>query len=125
MSQMPKMIGYLGLGNMGFPIANNLIAYIEQNQLPPLVVWNRSKDKYAKIPSAQGVELPEDVLAAGCDVVFTSFANDQAATEVYEKLFTAAAEKGAVIFVDQSTLDPKTSGTSHPLLHSLSACVFY
>lgn len=116
--KMALKLAYIGLGNMGLPMATNLVAYAQENKLAQLVVWNRSEEKYANIPAAKGVDNPEDVIAEQCNVIFTSFANDQAAEEVYEKLLVSAAGKGGLIFVDQSTLKPTTSGTSSMPNHS-------
>lgn len=115
-SMTPKSykIAYLGLGNMGLPISRNLVKYISENSLPQLLVWNRSKEKYAQIPEAKGVEQPEDVLHEGCNVVFTSLLNDEVAEEIYDKLFGAVKGKGEVVFVEHSTLNPKTSGEFYP-----------
>ncbi|WVF71494.1 hypothetical protein IAT40_006300 [Kwoniella sp. CBS 6097] len=115
-------IGYIGLGSMGLPIARNLIKYINANQLQPLTVWNRSKEKYDSLksdnPEGFYAENLADVVER-CDLVFTSLINDQAAQEVYGELFKAAEkrrasskadEEGGVIFVDQSSLKAVTSG---------------
>jgi 3-hydroxyisobutyrate dehydrogenase-like beta-hydroxyacid dehydrogenase len=105
-------IGYIGLGNIGLPMAANLIEYIQLHRESRLVVWNRTKDKYDLLPDARGVEDLDDLFSTQCNVIFTSFANDSVAEEVYATVFTKAqnAGTGDKIFVDQSTLNPKTSG---------------
>lgn len=107
-------IGYIGLGNIGLPMAANLIEYIQLHQESRLVVWNRTKDKYELLPNACGVEDLDAFFGTQCNVIFTSFANDSVAEEVYATLFTKAQNDrtGDKIFVDQSTLNPKTSGIS-------------
>ncbi|WVQ99436.1 hypothetical protein IAU59_006571 [Kwoniella sp. CBS 9459] len=120
-SALPR-IGYIGLGSMGLPIARNLIKYISANNLQPLSVWNRSKEKYESLknvnPDGHNAEDLSEVVER-CDLVFTSLINDQAAQEVYGALFKAAEKRrtGAiqegdrgVIFVDQSSLKAVTSG---------------
>lgn len=109
----PKVnIAYLGLGNMGLPMAINLTEYIKLNKLSPLKVWNRSMEKYKLIEGAEGVQDAASVVHMGCNVIFTSFANDAVAEDVYETLFSACSRlwQEQVIFIDQSTLMPKKSG---------------
>ena len=106
-------IGYVGLGNIGLPMAINITEYIKLHDLPPLAVWNRSADKYAMVPDCVGVEKIEELISkSGCDIIFTSFFNDEAATYLCPKLAMCIQQKGktGVIIVDQSTLDPDTSG---------------
>jgi 3-hydroxyisobutyrate dehydrogenase-like beta-hydroxyacid dehydrogenase len=109
--QLPGL-AYVGLGNMGLPIARHLTSYPSNGKLQ---VWNRSKDKYALIPEADGMDSIQDILQPNDDgalVVFTSFPSDEVAEEVYG-IMVKQAEMGdmcQVIFVDQSTLQPTTSG---------------
>lgn len=120
-------IGYVGLGNIGLPMAVNISEYIKLNNLPPLAVWNRSADKYAKVPDCVGVDRIEELISkSDCDIIFTSYPNDEIATYLCPKLAMCIQQKGktGVIIVDQSTLHPKTSGTpprTHPCLFSLDA----
>jgi len=109
-------LAYVGLGNIGLPVARNLATYPSKGKIK---VWNRSQHKYDSIPSAEGVKSIKDLFVDSADevlVVFTSFPNDQVALELYGDLMRAAGsvkEGSKVIFVDQSTLHPNTSGESH------------
>jgi 3-hydroxyisobutyrate dehydrogenase-like beta-hydroxyacid dehydrogenase len=72
-------IGFLGLGNMGAPIAHNLLKAGHE-----LIVWNRSVEK-AQPLAAKGAGLasiPREV--AGVDVVMTMLADDAALRFVLE-----------------------------------------
>jgi hypothetical protein len=142
MSQISKAglrLSYVGLGNIGLPVARNLASYNPGLQLK---VWNRSKDKYALIPEARGVEFISDLLTeARVDalgsrqsseltltrhVVFTSLASDQAALDVYGQLIKAASklEPGSqVILVDQSTLHPDTASECYPVYSAADTAV--
>jgi len=111
-STINPRLAYVGLGNIGLPVARNLTTYPSVGKLR---VWNRSQDKYALIRDAEGVKLIDDLfvdLDGETIVVFTSFPNDQVALEIYGDLYRAAGsvkEVSKVIFVDQSTLHPDTS----------------
>ncbi len=67
-------IGFIGLGNMGGPIAANLIRAGHD-----LAVWNRSPDKARALVEA-GAQLAASPRAAGAerDLVFTMLADDAA-----------------------------------------------
>jgi len=97
---------------MGLPIAQHLAAYPSNGVLQ---VWNRSKEKYALIPEAQGMDSVQDAIqgiSGGVVVVFTSFPSDEVAEDIYGIMMGQAemADGCQVIFVDQSTLQPTTSG---------------
>lgn len=100
-------------GNMGLPMARNLAAYLETENLAPLHVQNRTPSKLpAESAQFKHVQSPKE-LAKTCDVVVTSLANDEAAKSVYKELFEGAKEKKdgrGTIFVDTSTLYPLTCG---------------
>ncbi|GAA6000285.1 NAD(P)-dependent oxidoreductase [Rhodotorula paludigena] len=111
----PKQLGFIGYGNMGAPMAQNLAAYLHDNGYPPLLLWTRTT---SKLPPASDLfahaDSPAD-LAAKCDVVVTSLANDEAARSVYAELFKGAEDKAGkgdegTVFVDTSTLYPTTCG---------------
>jgi 3-hydroxyisobutyrate dehydrogenase-like beta-hydroxyacid dehydrogenase len=110
-AQFPRL-AYVGLGNIGLPVARNLTSYPSSGKLR---VWNRSKEKYALIPEAEGVNSVDRLFEGfteGSMVIFTSFSDDRVAKEIYQDLFTSSKEvcDGVrVVFVDQSTLSPDTS----------------
>jgi 3-hydroxyisobutyrate dehydrogenase len=99
-------IGWIGLGNMGVPMATNLIKAGYE-----VSVYNRTKAKAEPLLSlgARLVDKPKDLFAE-CDVVFTMVSDDQAVKAVYTAddgiLSGAAAGK---IAVDMSTVSPATS----------------
>ncbi|WVQ80762.1 hypothetical protein IAT38_002867 [Cryptococcus sp. DSM 104549] len=109
---MALRFGYVGLGNMGTPIARNLASHAASSNLPPISIWNRSPAKYAPLkeshPDLIYAKEVEEVVQRS-DVVFTSLINDQAAEEVYGKMLKAT-EARDVIFVDQSSVKAITSG---------------
>ncbi|GAA5874025.1 hypothetical protein JCM5296_001064 [Sporobolomyces johnsonii] len=135
-----ERFGFIGLGNMGAPMAHNLAKWLHENSLPALSLYNRTA---SKLPPASATikhaESPRE-MARTCDVVITSLANDEAAKAIYAELFEGAKDKKAssgedgeekaTIFVDTSTLYPKTSGdlereaATIPWTFYLSAPVF-
>ncbi|XP_061371071.1 glyoxylate/succinic semialdehyde reductase 2, chloroplastic [Gastrolobium bilobum] len=104
--ETPARVGFLGIGIMGSPMAQNLIkAGID------LTVWNRTKSKCDPLISlgAKYKSSPEEV-AASCDVTFAMLADPQSAVDV------ACGKNGAANgmgpgkgYVDVSTVDGDTS----------------
>lgn len=94
-------IGFVGLGNMGQPMASNLLAAGHT-----LAVYNRSKAK-AEPLRRQGARVAETPVEAarGAEVVFTMLADDHAVEEVVlgEAGIVGGLEKGA-IHVSSSTI---------------------
>ncbi|WVW83946.1 hypothetical protein I302_105969 [Kwoniella bestiolae CBS 10118] len=112
----PLRIGYIGLGAMGLPISINLTKYIKSNNLPPMIVWNRSPAKYELLkphaPDTQFAESVEEVIEKS-DIVFSMLIDDKAAEDVFGKAFEYLKGEGQgreVVFVDQSSLKAVTSG---------------
>jgi 3-hydroxyisobutyrate dehydrogenase-like beta-hydroxyacid dehydrogenase len=103
---MRSVIGFIGLGNMGQPMAANLLkaGYAVR-------VWNRSPDRAAPL-EAQGavsVSRPEDVAEPGALLV-SSLSNDQVLEEVVganRELLRRLGPGG--IHVSTSTVAPETS----------------
>ncbi|KAJ8755761.1 hypothetical protein K2173_024305 [Erythroxylum novogranatense] len=99
-------VGFLGIGIMGYPMAQNLI-----KAGCDVTVWNRTKSKCDPLIS-QGAKYkpsPEEVTAA-CDVTFSMLADPESAVDV------ACGNQGAASgigpgkgYVDVSTVDAGTS----------------
>ncbi|THF96456.1 hypothetical protein TEA_020643 [Camellia sinensis var. sinensis] len=104
--EMPAHVGFLGLGIMGSPMAQNLI-----KAGCNVTVWNRTKSKCDPLISlgAKYKSSPEEV-AASCDVTFAMLAEPESALDV------ACGEHGAARgmspgkgYIDVSTVDGATS----------------
>ncbi|KAL6952288.1 Glyoxylate/succinic semialdehyde reductase 2, chloroplastic [Sarracenia purpurea var. burkii] len=104
--EIPARIGFLGLGIMGSPMAQNLI-----KAGCDVTVWNRTKSKCDPLTSlgAKYKSSPKEV-AASCDVTFAMLADPESAVDV------ACGEHGAARglspgkgYVDVSTVDGATS----------------
>lgn len=95
-------------------MAQRLGEWLASESYPAILLYNRTASKLpAESATTKHAKSPED-LAERCDVVFTSLANDEAATTVYERLLEGAkkrSEQGKkTTFVETSTLYPTCSG---------------
>jgi len=101
-------IGFLGLGNMGLLMSQNLHKHLTSQSLPPLIVHNRTASRADTIV-AQGAIFESDLsrLSQRCDVIFTSLSNDDAVLAVHDALVKGLGDR-EVIFVDMSTIYPTT-----------------
>lgn len=101
-----KRIGFIGLGTMGLPMANNLLKAGYE-----LIVHNRSKDrvKLLKGEAITVVDTPAEV-AAKSEVVFTMLSADKVVEEVIlgEDGIVEGAASGLII-ADSTTIMPETS----------------
>jgi len=123
---MPKKISFIGLGNMGTPMAFNLL----KGGLE-LAVYNRSKEKAAPLVKA-GAKLlshPSEAFKHA-PIAFSMVANDHALFDITEgpNGLLAGAKPGS-IHVSLSTISPETSTKLETLhkekgLHYLAANVF-
>jgi 3-hydroxyisobutyrate dehydrogenase len=98
------MIGILGLGNMGYAIAERLISEGET-----LIVWNRSSDKANGLQGVSIAATPEDVVQSA-EVIISILANDSATQAVYfgDHGILSAALKGKLV-IEMCTMAPARS----------------
>ncbi|KAK6153590.1 hypothetical protein DH2020_013229 [Rehmannia glutinosa] len=104
--EIPARIGFLGLGIMGSPMAQNLI-----KAGCDVTVWNRTKSKCDPLISlgATYKSSPEEV-AASCDVTFAMLADPESAVDVAcGKHGAANGMSSGKGYVDVSTVDGATS----------------
>ncbi|KAF9088230.1 hypothetical protein BGX23_007546 [Mortierella sp. AD031] len=100
-------IGWIGLGEMGYNMANNLQRYLASIHLT-MTVWNRTPAKSQKM-HRHGVYVAKDLedLVAQSNIIFTSLSNDAAVEEVYAQLIGYAEQvEHPIIFVETSTIYP-------------------
>jgi len=98
-----KKIGWIGLGNMGLPMAHNL-----EKANFPLAVYNRSIQKTTSFNGTNATicnSIAE--LVEQSDLIFTMLTNDEAVTEVYNTIFSLTI--AGKIFVDMSTVSQELS----------------
>lgn len=96
-------IGWVGLGNMGNAIVQNLL----KNGCT-VNVYNRTKEKETEAVQA-GARSQESLqqLVHNSSIIFTMVSDDEAVKEVYAGLLSHSP--GGKIFVDMSTVSPATS----------------
>ncbi|KAH9033044.1 NAD-P-binding protein [Lactarius hengduanensis] len=130
--QNPVQVGWIGLGAMGYPMARNLANHRAANleQQPPLLVWNRSKEKSEKLLHELGdgkVAIAESIVdvATKCDIVLTSLASDEVAKSVYKEIAAALQAQPPTkntIFVETSTIYPSVAGELDLLISAIPHC---
>ena len=99
-----KQIGWIGLGNMGTPMASNL-----SKAGFPLTVCNRSIEKTKPFENTQ-VTIAQNVteLVANTNIIFTMLSNDDAVAKVYDEILGMEAI-GGKLFIDMSTISEELS----------------
>ena len=99
-------VGWVGLGNMGTPIAKNLLKAGYS-----VTVFNRTKSKEKELLEAGATSVPRpESLWQQCDIVFTMVSDDAAVKAVYEGehgLLTSSSS--GKLAIDMSTVSPVTS----------------
>ncbi len=99
-------IGWIGLGNMGIPMATNLL-----NAGYDVTIFNRTKSKAEPlIALGAGFADKPSALFDTCDLVITMVSDDEAVKAVYtgENGLLSGAAQGKIA-VDMSTVSPNTS----------------
>ncbi|KAG5636592.1 hypothetical protein H0H81_007532, partial [Sphagnurus paluster] len=110
-------VGFVGLGSMGYLMAQNLANHRASlsNGNPPLLIWNRTKQKSENLRDALGndkIRIAQDPaqVALECDVIITNLADDSVVKYIYEE-FTEALRRVPPsqhrIFVETSTVSPE------------------
>lgn len=97
-----EKIGFIGLGNMGHPMAKNL-----EKAGFPLFVYNRTEEKAEDFRSKSTVCQSVADLVNEADIIFTMLTNDQAVEAVYKDILKN--DLSGKLFVDMSTISQKVS----------------
>lgn len=98
-----EKIGFIGLGNMGHPMAKKL-----EKAGFPLSVYNRSPEKAEdfKEKSTVYTQIPE--LVQNNSIIFIMLTDDRAAKAVYEEVLKS--DISGKLFIDMSTISPQATG---------------
>jgi 3-hydroxyisobutyrate dehydrogenase len=97
-----EKLGFIGLGNMGYPMAKNL-----EKAGFPLSVYNRTVEKAEDFKENSVVYKNVSDLVKNSDVIFTMLTNDEAVKAVYEEVLTLNIS--GKLFIDMSTISPEVS----------------
>lgn len=94
-------VGFIGLGNMGGPMAMNLISKGEMD----LVVFDLNEESVKTLTSAGATAVSEpSEVAKECDRIVTMLPNSPHVESVYSSLLKTASP--GTLFLDCSTIDP-------------------
>src|SRR5262245_9602785 len=102
MAQNTQKIGWIGMGRMGYPMAERLLKAGYQ-----VSIWNRTRSKAEPLAKSGGQIVDKLGDLAGCDVVFSIVATGKDVEEVYfGKNGVVAGGNGKLpkVFVDCSTI---------------------
>lgn len=97
-----EKLGFIGLGNMGHPMAKNL-----EKAGFPLSVYNRTIEKAADFRAESTVYESISDLVNNSDIIFTMVTNDDAAKDVYQQILKE--DLTGKLFVDMSTISQEMS----------------
>ncbi len=97
-----EKVGFIGLGNMGHPMAKNL-----EKAGFPLAVYNRTAAKAKDFEEKSSVAGSIRDLVLQSDIVFTMLTNDASCKAVYDEIMTRDIQ--GKLFVDMSTISPELS----------------
>lgn len=107
-------LGWIGLGNMGNPMAKNLLKVGYE-----LSVYNRSADKTEDFKGSAGICQSIAELVKNSDIIFTMLTNDDAVNEVYQEI--SKEELNGKLFIDCSTISQECSLTNAQLIKAKNA----
>ncbi|KAK7058515.1 hypothetical protein VNI00_002149 [Paramarasmius palmivorus] len=126
----PQQVGFVGIGAMGYFMARNLAtrrAQAGQVPNPPVIIWNRTPEKSAKLAAELGpdririAETLEEV-ATECDIIISCLANDTIVKNIYQDFAKALTDLPPVknkIFVESSTIYPSLAGELDTMLSAI------
>lgn len=103
---MEIQVGFIGLGNMGLPMAQNIL-----KEGFPLWVYNRTKSKATPLLEQGGkwASSPSE-LAAQCEILVSMVANDDALNEIVDgPSGIIRSSKKPLIHISMSTVSPSLS----------------
>lgn len=109
-----EKVGFIGLGNMGYPMAKNL-----ERAGFPLSVYNRTVARASAFVAQSTVSPNVETLVRKNDVIFTMLTNDEAVAAIYGIILQQ--EIAGKLFVDMSTISQKRSQELAKALRSKGA----
>lgn len=105
---MTEQLGFVGLGNMGFEMAQNLQKYLSSQGGKGLIYYNRTIKRGDPIKKLGGTPGTLDEVTEKCSIIFFMLANDQITESTIDKILENPGAKGKLL-VDCSTVFPDTS----------------
>jgi len=98
-------VGFVGLGNMGLPMATNLA----KNWNIIAFDVNENSTNQAAQAGIKKADSVEQIGASGCSIIFTMLPGCNAVNHVTPLLLDSTSASSSVVFVDCSTVHPTTS----------------
>jgi len=102
-STSPPTVGFIGLGQMGFGMASNLVT--KGHKVLAFDVIQENVDRGVSVGMSAASSISE--IGEKCGIVVTMLRTPQQVTSVYDELFSTCAPNS--LFIDSSTVDPATS----------------
>ena len=100
-----KKVGFIGLGNMGLPMANNILkAGIEVNAFDLSIDAMQRADELGMTPKNTALEVLDNI-----DALITMLPNDQAVENIFLKENLIGSIKKDVIVIESSTISPQVA----------------
>lgn len=109
-----EKVGFIGLGNMGYPMAKNL-----ERAGFPLSVYNRTAARASAFAAQSTISPNVETLVRKNDVIFTMLTNDEAVAAIYDII--VKQDIAGKLFVDMSTISQKRSQELAATLRSKEA----
>src|SRR5438477_9568714 len=119
MAKNDQKIGWIGMGRMGFPMAERLLKAGHD-----VTIWNRTKSKAEPLAKSGGKIADKLSELAGCDVVFSIVSTGKDLAEVYfgkEGVVHGRNGKLPSVFVDCSTIALEESAAIRARLQELGS----
>ena len=104
-------VGFIGLGNMGLPMAGNLVKAGHEVSGFDIVAANSARAEERGVARAEAVE----AVAEGAEIVITMLPSGKETLEVYGETGVLAAAPEGAVFVDCSTIDVAAARKAHEL----------
>ena len=111
MAKAAATIGFIGLGNMGAPMAGNLVK--AGHKVTGFDLVKANLDAAAKRGVALGASAAD--VTKGADVVFTMLPAGKDTLAVYEKAGALKAAAKGTLFIDCSTIDVASAKLAHEM----------
>jgi 3-hydroxyisobutyrate dehydrogenase len=119
MAEAKQRLGWIGMGRMGYPMAERLLLADHE-----VLIWNRTRAK-AEPLAAKGAHLvdrPADL--AGVDILFTMVSTgDDLETVCFGEQGAASGERAPRILVDCSSIDVEQSAALRARLDALGTAL--
>ena len=107
-SETPQ-VAYIGIGAIGYEIAQNIHKHLISSTGKPLLIHNRTlaraEELKERVPDIQIAETLAQV-AEQADIIFTCLLNDAVVVQVIDALLSHGLKPGTII-IDQSTIAPQ------------------